>query len=462
MCTIPSWYATPWRARHWLARAAILAGATGSALAVTALVDSWAEAGLLLAANQLVTPTWVMKEIGRILVNNVKFAANVQRSYDDQYVKAGAKVGFTVNARLPQRYKVNKGAALNPQPVIDNIVPISLTDQANIGIEFSTASLTMEVDNYRDKCIKPAVESLVNSVDSDGLSRMYQATFYTVGTPGTIPAGGSANTTYLDAGVKLDDQAVPAEDRVAVLSPAMHAALANANLAVFNPAPQISEYFRKGQFAAEALGIAEWYKDQNVASHVVGALGGASPQTNGVNQTGSSIATDGWTASVTGLLKKGDVVQFAGVNQINPQNYTSVGVLQDFVVTADVDSNGSGEATIQISPSLLTTTSGALQTVSGAAADNSAVTVFGSATAHASKTTRQGLVYHPEAYALVFADLEMPQGLWVSERIGNKALGIAIRFLKDYSIMTDMSPARVDILYGWKEVRPEMGCRVAS
>lgn len=431
-----------------------------TALLVAVLTRHYAASGLvLLAENQLVNPAWVMKEIGRRLVNNVKFAGNVQRSYDKQYVQSGAKVGFTVSARLPQRYKVNKGQQLNPQPVIDNIVPITLTDQANIGLEFSTASLAMEVDNYREKCIAPAVDALVNAVDFDGLSRMYKTVYQTVGTPATVPSGANANITYLNAGVKLDNAAVPEGERIAVLSPNMHVNLANANLAVFNPAAEITKLYRKGQFASEALGVSEWYKDQNVPTHTVGALGGT-PTVNGAGQTGASIVTQAWTAAIANRLKAGDVVQFAGVFAVNPLSYQSTGQLQDFVLQVDVASDGAGAATLLISPPIIT--AGNLQNVTGSPANAAAVTTFGHASNFASAVTPQGLLYHPEAFALVMADLEMPMGLWVSERISNEALGVAIRFLKDYSIMTDMSPARVDILYGWKEVRPEMACRIAA
>ena len=451
-----------WRQRSTLTRLALIVSACIVALIVT-YIDSRLGATLGFAmANAVVTPSWVMKQIGRRLVNNLKFAANVQRSYDGQYVQTGAKVGFTVNARLPQRYKVNKGQALNPQPVIDNVVPITLTDQANVGIEFSTASLTMEVDMYKEKCIAPAVDSLINAVDHDGLERMYQGVFWTVGTPGTVPAGASANSTYLAAGVKLDNAAVPEEDRVAILSSSMHAALANANVAIFNPANQISEIFRKGQFGKEALGIKEWYKDQNVHTHTTGPLGGT-PTVNGAGQTGSSIITQAWTAAAANRLLKGDVVQFAGCFAINPQNYVSTGELMDFVVTADVDSSGAGAATIPIYPPLIPATGGsALATCTASPATSAAVTIFSHASTYANKQSPQGLVYHPEAFALVMADLEMPQGLWVSERISNAALGVAVRFLKDYSILSDTSPARVDILYGWKETRPEMAARVAA
>src|SRR4030095_1111110 len=417
-------------------------------------------------ANSLVTPTWGMKQIGRRLVNNLKFANNVNRSYDSQYVQNGAKVGYTVNARLPQRYTVNKGQALNIQNVIDNIVPITLTDQANVGIEFSMASLTMEMDNYKEKCIAPAVDALVNVLDYDGLNRMYKKTFYTVGTPGVVPGSTgtlpqAANNVYLGAGVKLSNAAVPANGRVAMLNPNMHAFLASANLTLFNPAAQISEQYKSGMFGREALGIVEWFMDQNVATHVVGPLGGA-PTVTTSNQTGSAIVTGAWTAGGALRRKEGGVVQFAGCSSINPMSYQSTGVLMDFVVTADTFSDAGGAATIPISPALIPVTQGALATCSGSPLAGAAVTIFGHASSYANIITPQGLVYHPDAYACVMADLELPGGVWVAERISNKQLGVAIRFVKDYNVMTDQSPARVDILYGWAAVRPEMAARVAS
>ena len=162
-----------------------------------------------MAANVLVTPTRVMREIGRRLVNIMKFGNNANRSYNDEFFANGAKQGYKVNARLPQRYQVSKGQALNISAVSDAIVPIELTDQAHIGLEFSSASLTLEIDDYKKRYIDPAVDALVNQVDYDGLTRMYQAVAMCVGTPGTIPQTTSANQTYLNATVKLANAAVP-------------------------------------------------------------------------------------------------------------------------------------------------------------------------------------------------------------------------------------------------------------
>ena len=410
-----------------------------------------------------------MKEIGRRLVNNLKFANNVQRSYDDQYVVSGAKVGYTVNARLPQRYQVNKGQALQITPVTDSVVPITLTDQANIGIEFSTASLTMEVQNYKERYIAPAVDSLVNAVDYDGLSRMYQSVYWNVGTPGTIPGSsgthpGAANLVYLGAGVKLSNAAAPVDGRIAILNPEMHAYLVSSQATLFNPATVIGEGYKSGLFAKAALGISEWYMDQNVATHTVGTGTTSSPTVNNSTVPASgatTIVTAAWASSAQ-TLKKGDILQFAGCYAVNPLNYASTGQLMDFVVTADIDVASGTAMTVPIAPAIVFGNQNAVCT--NHPAHSSAIKLFACAdpVTVSAKASPQGLVYHPDAFALVMADLELPGGIWVSERISNKAMGISIRFLKDYNVMSDQSPARVDILYGWKAVRPEMACRVSA
>lgn len=415
-------------------------------------------------ANTLITPTRVIKEVGRRLVNKPKFANTVNRGYDDQFKGAGGKQGYTVNARLPQRYTVNKGPALNPQSVTDATVPITLTDQANVGIEFSMISLTMEVDDYRERYIDPAVETLVNTCDFDGLSRCYKSVPKSVGTPG-VTAGSTgtlpqaANNVYMLGVTKLVEGAVP-KPYTAILTANMHQYLVSANSALFNPSAAISAQYKTGQFGSMALGVDNWFMDENIATHTVGPLGGT-PLTNGVPAEGATtLVTDGWTAAAAARLNEGDVFQVGGVYEINPQNYQSTGRLMDFVVTAPGASDGSGNLTIQFLPAMKA--GGQFANISALPADGAAITTFGHASTYANAVSRQGLLYHKDAFVMVMADLEVPGGVWVAQRISNKALGIAVRFVKDYNIMTDQSPARLDILYGWKTVRPEMAVRLQS
>lgn len=414
--------------------------------------------------NTVQTPAWTLRNVGTRLTNSLRFVGQIDKSYSPEFKQGGAKVGVTVNARLPQRYTVNKGSAFVAQAVTDNLVPITITDQANVGIEFDTFTLTMQVDDYKKRYVDPAGEALANRVDYDGLSRSYQDVYWTTGTPGVVPGSTgtlpqAATQPYTSAVTKLYDAGVSGR-KTAVLTPKMHEYLMTGHMTLFTPTAAIAKNFRTGQFGGEALGVQGWFMDQNCPTHTVGPLGGT-PLMNGSTSSGAtSIVTDGWTNAAANRLKKGDVIQIAGVYAVNPQSRQSTGSLQDFVVTADVDSDSSGNATIPISPAIIA--SGQWQTVNAVPADGAAITIFGHASNYASDQTRQGLIFTEEAFAMVTADLEKPMGVWASERISNKAVGVAIRFVKDYSIMTDASPARLDMIYGFKSVRPEMACRVCS
>lgn len=398
-------------------------------------------------ANALITPTWVLKRVGRIAINNLKFANNVDRSYDDDYVQAGAKVGDTISLRLPQRFITTKGQAFQQQAIVDKIVPVTLTDQANVGISFSSFQMTVDVDDYNSRYVEPAAVQLANTMDFDGLSRCQNLIYNAVGTPGSNP---TANSTYLQAFALLSNLAAPPRRQV-ITSVDMQTAITAANFALFNPTSTIAESFREGVYATNTLGFREWYWDQNVAVHtngtwtVVGIV-------NGANQTGSSLITDTWT---TASLNTGDKFTIAGVHSVNPQNYQSTGSLQEFRVTSPVSDTG-GAITIPIDPPIIT--SGALQTVDISPADNAVITMFGTT----GQQYHAAIAWAKEAIVMVMADLVEPQGGALSERIRSKPLGFALRFVKQYNILSDQNLARIDAIYGWQVYRPEWTCIIAG
>lgn len=414
--------------------------------------------------NVLVTPTKVARRVTERLYNKLKFGHEVSREYSNEFAQTGAKIGATTNIRLPQRYKVNKGEAMAPTPVQDQIVPITVTDQANIGLAFSMADLTLNVDDFTARYVDPAVDQLVNTFDLDGLTRMAKDTPAYYGTPGVTPGSTgtlpmAANMTYLLAGTKLTDLGVEDEERTAFLNPVMTAWLSGANQSLQHPSAAISANFRNGQFGGGgALGVERWYQTQNVYRHTVGPLGGT-PLVNGASQSGASVTVDGLTAAIGKRWNKGDVVQFASCYAINYLNYQSTGVLMDFTVTADVYSDGSGNAVIPISPPIVGPGS-VFQNVSALPANNDAVTTFGHASSYAGLSSPQAIIMAKGAYAAVVVDLEKPGGVWMSERISNKRLKLSIRIVKDFDIRTDQSPCRMDLMYGWKAIRPEKAIRV--
>lgn len=408
-------------------------------------------------ANTLATPTWVTKEVGRGFVNSLKFAANVNRSYDDQYVVNGAKVGNTVKARLPQRFEATDGQALQLQNLYDQTVDITLTNQKNVAFGYSSAQATTELDAIRSRYVQPAADTLASAADALAFANVYRDVYQAVGTPGTTPA---TNLLYLQAGVKLTDLSAPIDGRKAVLDPLAMATLVNANLSLFNPAAKISEEYRSGQFGRDALGIAEWYQDQNRPLFTTGSFTSSTPLVNGASQTGSSLITDGW-ASGASSLKKGDIFTIAGVYSVNPVSRVSTGRLQQFVVTSDV-SDSTGAMTISISPSIIT--SGQLQTVDAAPADNAAINVWAGSGTYAQTATvsPQSMLFHPDAFAFVMADLAQPNGGAKASFVRSKEWGISIRMVEQYQIQTDQNPSRLDILIGAATLQPRLACRVVG
>lgn len=399
-------------------------------------------------ANTFANPTWVMNEVGRRFLNNLKFAANVRKYYADEFRAGGAKVGYTVNARLPQRFRVAEGQALQLQPLLDSTVPVSLTHQKHVGMGWSTADRTMLIEDVRERYVNPAADALANMVDFDGLQTVTREVWQSVGTPGTTP---TTNLPYLQAVAKLAKQGVPTGDLVGLLDPTSQITLVNANFSLFNGPSR--DAFRTGQFSGSALGVDRWFMDQNLYTHTAGTYAG-SPVVNGAGQTGNSLITAGWTSGQL-AAKKGDVFTIAGVYAVNSMNFSSTGQLQNFVITADtVDATGA--ATLSIQPPIIT--SGPLQTVDAAPANNAVITMFSTSGAVAT----QALVYDPDAFVLAMADLYKPQSGVEAASIRSKSLNISIRMVSQYQIGTDQEPTRLDILYGWAAVRPEMAVRVHS
>jgi hypothetical protein len=409
-------------------------------------------------ANTLATPSWTTKEVARAFINKLVFLAHVNRTYDDAYVISGAKVGNTVNARLPQRFTVTDGQALQLQNLYDQTVPITLSNQKNVAFGYSSAQATTELDNIRTRYVNPGAEALANAAEVLAFDNVYRDIYSSVGTPGTTP---TATLTYLQAGVKLTDLSTPLLGRVAMLDPLAMSTLADTTTSLFNPSAVIAENYTEGQFGRKQLGVDGWYQDPVRPTHTTGTFTASTPLVNGADQTGSTISTDGW-ASGAASLKKGDIFTIADVNSVNPLSYSSSGRLQQFVVTADTSDSSGAMATLPIAPSIIT--SGALQTVSGSPANNAVITVLGATSAAggtlATTASPQSFVYHPDAFAFVMADLMKPGAGAESTTVRSKSLGFSIRMVEQYQIGTDQNPSRLDILIGATTIQARLAARV--
>lgn len=398
-------------------------------------------------ANSNLTISMITREALMILKNNLAFTRGVNRNYDDKFANDGAKIGDTLSIRKPARYQGRTGAALSVEDHTETKVDLSLDTQFGVDVNFTSKELTLDISDFSKRVLEPAVATIANKIDFDGLS-LYKEVPNAVGTYGTTP---TAIKTFSQAGALMSKNGAPKDRfRSMIIDPDAEVEVIDATKGLFQSSSQISKQYEDG-LMGRAAGF-NWSMDQNVRSHTIGAHGGT-PLVNGASQSGSSLVTDGWTASAA-ILKEGDIITIAGVNGVNPQSRQDYGSSRQFVVTADVTADGTGNATIPIYPAI--TASGAFQTVTGAPADNAAITVLGTA----SDSGIVNLAYHRDAFVFGCADLLLPKGVHEAARVSDDELGISIRLVRQYDINNDKMPCRLDVLYGWKAVYPELACRV--
>ena len=414
-------------------------------------------------ANNLLTISKITNEALMVLENELTFTGEVDRNYDDQFAVVGAKIGATVNVRRPGRFIGTTGPALNVEDFNETSVPVTLSTQFHVDTQFTTQDLALSLDMFSDRVLKPAVAAIANKIDRDGLVMAKNNTANIVGTAGTPPTG---LITYLTAGAYLDSEGAPRDGRRSCLvEPFTSATIVDSLKGLFMPAAKISEQYEKGLMGVDSAGM-KWKMDQNVVSQTFGSYASATLSTNTATFTGS--LTSGWASSSTitiaaasaaAALNQGDVIQIANVYAVNPQNRQAYGSnkLRNFVVTAPVTISSGGSASVTVSPAIIT--AGQFQNVSVSSTSSTAVvTPFN----NTGTVSPQNIVMHRNAFTLAVADLELPEGVHFAGRASDKEIGLSMRVVRQYTINNDSIPTRLDVLYGWAPLYPELACRVAA
>lgn len=414
-------------------------------------------------ANNLITSSIITREMLRIIHNQSAFVGKVDMQYDDQFAQRGAKAGATINIRRPPQFTVRSGAVANLQDVNETTTPLTIQPEFGIDWAFPDYDLSLSVDDFSERYLKPAGARLATELDFRIASTVYKQIANFSGTPGTVPATAA---TWLNAGAILDNNAAPRDgDRLAVMTPLANAATVGGMAGLFHAQDRNTQQVKEGLMKTN-LGM-DFAMSQNLPVHTVGPLGGT-PLVNGANQglinsgttdnpygATTSLVTDGWTAAAAARLSAGDVITVAGVYAVNPETKQSTGVLQNFVVTAAVSSDGSGNATAIISPAIIA--GGAYQNVTARPADNAAITVVSGT---ASTSYAQNILFHKSAITLATVDLEVPRGMDMADRATYN--GVSLRFVRGYDIVNNKRICRFDMMAGYTAQRPEWAVRVTS
>lgn len=398
-------------------------------------------------ANSLLTINMITREAVRLWKNSNAFLQNIDRQYDSDFAKSGAKIGSSLRIRLPNDFIVRSGATAAPQDTTEQSTSLTVATQKGVDVQFSSAERALSLDDYSTRILAPAINNLAGAVALDVITGSEKIPNLSSKVDGSGNLFTPDASTWLTAGAVLDQMSAPRGSRKILLDPLTMARTVTSLAGLFNPASGLSKQYASGEMQ-QALGY-DWIMDQTTLKHTTGAYG-ALATVNGASQTGSAITV----SALAGPLKQGDVISFAGVNSVNRVTKQDNGTLAQFVVTADV----AGSATsIPIYPPMTPPSGGnpvPYQTVTASPANGAAITVA----TKASTVYRKNFAFLPQAATLVTADLELPRG--VHEAAREMFDNTSLRMVTAYNVSTDQFITRLDILYGWVWPRPEWACIV--
>lgn len=392
-------------------------------------------------ANTLLTISQITRKAAMVLHQKANFIGSINRQYDEEFGRQGRKIGDTLRVRMPNQYTVRSGLTHSAQDLTEQKVDLPVSTVKGVDLNFTSQELALSLDDFSERIIEPAMSVLAAGIESDVYTNLYKKVYNLV----DGDAAAFAFTHVSSARQKLTENLAPPSNRSLILSPTHTTKYMNDTKGLFHSSSQIETAYEDG-----TLGLIQGFKVKEntlFADHTTGTAAKATGYlTNGATQSGATIAVD--TGTTTFLV--GDVVTFAGVYSVHPETKVSTGQLQQFVVTAN---SGSSATSLAISPSVVAT--GALQNVSNTIADNSAVVKVG---AGASELLNGSLAFYRDAFTFATADLPLPNGVDMASRAVVDNISVSI--VRDFSITDRSFPCRLDVLYGYAALRPQLACRI--
>ena len=392
-------------------------------------------------ANTLLTVSQITRKAAMTLHQKSTLIRSVNRQYDSEFGKSGGKIGDTLRVRLPNQYTYRSTLTYSAVDVAEDKVDLPVSTVGGVDMQFTSQDLALSLDDFSERFIEPAVSVIAANVESTFFTNMYKKVYNVVDGDGA-----SFAFTHLNSARQvLTDNLAPAAKRYAVLGTSHATKFMNDTKGLFHSASNIEDQYTEGLIGRTA-GF-DVMESTIIADHTTGtAVKSTGYLSNGATQSGSTITVDTGTTS----FLVGDVITFAGVFRVHPETKVSTGVLQQFVITAN---SGTSATSLAISPAIVAT--GSKQNVSNTVADNSAVTKVGAA---ASELLNGSLAFYRDAFAFVTADLPMPKGTDMAA--SSTYDGVTVSLVRDFDIATRDFKTRLDVLYGFAAIRPQLACRI--
>lgn len=323
--------------------------------------------------NQFITTQLVSNTALAEFANNSPYVMTASRMYQGDFQKSGYKIGDTLQVRRQNNFIVGDGATAVEQPIIETVETITVAHQYHVFISYTIQDLTLRIEDFNREFIQPAIQNIIAQMELD-ISTAAELQLYSF----TGQAGTPINSfgTVDLAGAKLLEMAVNiASNAYMAMTVRDGSSLKQGLLGNFTPV--INEDIVR----TSAIGHVSYFdvfQSQNIVQHVAG-LGPTTYATdtllvNGTVTSGNTIILSGATISITNYFLPGDLISIAGSHSVNPKTRRSTGQNIQFVVTAPANSSSGGAVTVQVAPTIISSTSSPLQNVDVPIATGSAVT----------------------------------------------------------------------------------------
>lgn len=390
-------------------------------------------------ANALLTTDKIADRALMAFSEKATFLKTINREYSDEFANKTAKIGDEIRVPIPQHAQIRSGRVMQPAPLVTNVRPVTIIDQTGFDLTYNSSELALDIEEFERRYLSQQIDDLVVNIEAQVQDMAYASTFNQTGNAATA----LVDLQYANVAKKLiEDQGGHKGTKRMLLNSAGEATLIPALAGLFNAQRQIEVQYEEGEMG-RAAGF-DWNSSTVSPLHVNGA--GTGYLVAGASQSGSSLAVD----TGTGALTKGTVFTIAGLNAVHPQTKVDLGYLMRFVVTEDY---AGGAGNVSIYPAIIT--DGSEKNVTGAPADNAALTIDGAA------STAYGinLAYTRDAFTFATVDLPEYPDRPCSRRVYES---VSMRVATGSDMTNDSIGMRFDILWGFGALRPEWACRIMN
>lgn len=417
--------------------------------------------------NQFLDATEYANVMLLLLKNQLVMGRLVDGQFRDQVTDQN---GLSINVKRPPRFVAQSGAALAEQDIVTGSENIAVDQYKNVHVGVGDLEYVQSYNELmRSSVMQSAASELAQDVDMF-LTNKFLDFFSWVGDPGnTIASPAEFNPVH----TRLMQQSVPNADLNAVVEFADGEQIRGSLIG-----GDINQVNRNAleRTRIPILSEIDVYASQNVPTLTTGTRTNGTVDGVGQNVNYRDVKDNpqlSQTLDIAGLgaggtVAKGEVFTIANVNAVNPRTRASLGRLQEFTVLEDATADGTGDATVTISPAIIVpntdddTTSGvntitntAFATVDSAPANGAAVTWLGTA----ETDYRIRAAFHRNAISLVSARLAQPF-TGESSYAQDPETGIAIRYWRGSDIQTGKHIHRWDMIYGGEVMDTMLGSRV--